>query len=1135
MCGIIAIVRKPESRATPTSAEVLNFMEEAVQFLEREKVETISDAKYSLDQLNEILQGTSGLYALIENEGLSKELKNHLRNLRNEIVPKVEQIIHQAEIDPEEANKLIVGLRDSIWAIENDRLKTFQGVINLASKSKPPSRSGYAVLLSIQQALSAIDRMEVRGRDSAGIQITLWNYKPENKPAIESRLDTLYRSGAAHEVGERSTLFVIKAAAEIGELGDNTASIRENILKDNDLVNALTDENIRGSVLGHTRWASVGVVSEANAHPLDSVRADGGSTSLVTAVQNGDIDNYLEIINNDGLSLPADITSDAKVMPVLCSSYIEGGETNNDAFRKAVHSFEGSLAIAASMAEDPNRLHLSLRGSGQGLYVGFGEDVTVVASELYGVVEITSQYLRMDGEIPADINNPITSRGQIIEIDGEQAGSPAGLVRSSFDGRHLPIDQQEVKTAEITTRDIDRGDYPHYLLKEISESSESVRSTLRGYLIQDADGQLDVKLGTSILSEDLVEKISSGRISRIIVIGQGTAAIAAQAVAAAIKDQTPSEGLQVDAQLATELSGFGLRPNMSDTCVVAISQSGTTTDTNRTVDLAQARGAHVIAIVNRRNSDLADRADGVFYTSDGRDIEMSVASTKAFYAQVTAGFLLAIAIAKILTHNKNSEHFGLLEGLQNLPAAMDQMLENRNHIAGIASRHAPSRRYWAIVGNGLNLVAAREIRIKLSELCYKSISHDSTEDKKHIDLSSEPLIFVCAVGLSGSTADDVAKEVAIYRAHKAVPIVVCGVDDFQYGKDPDQIRIPAIHPRLAFILATMAGHLFGYEAAKAIDAQADPLREAHAAIEGMAIEISEGQSREDLMHDLHNTLTMTSGRFNDELRSGSLDGHLEASTAARLAGLFRYALGEVPLESYQREYGEIGTPGLVLDQLAELLVSAIGQLTRPIDAIKHQAKTVTVGISRTDETLLEARLTKFVLGSGSPRGQLSYRTLRLLSAIDPAISEIQGFTRYQVENLNTENPTIGILDRGGISTTIESRTDEDPILRGTKHRVANEREVLVTRGARDDRTLIIVPEVKEAETTGLALLHVQLVDNLQVDVLRSVLSGYHNRYDFIRDAVCETESELDESLLAEMRVSDLLIDPIGLIADKLRS
>ena len=84
---------------------------------------------------------------------------------------------------------------------------------------------------------------------------------------------------------------------------------------------------------------------------------------------------------------------------------------------------------------------------------------------------------------------------------------------------------------------------------------------------------------------------------------------------------------------------------MDDTLVVAISQSGTTTDTNRTVDLVRSRGAKVVAIVNRRDSDLTDKADGVLYTSDGRDVEMSVASTKAFYSQIAAGFLLAAAIA----------------------------------------------------------------------------------------------------------------------------------------------------------------------------------------------------------------------------------------------------------------------------------------------------------------------------------------------------------------------------------------------------------------------------------------------------------------------------------------------------------
>ncbi len=97
--------------------------------------------------------------------------------------------------------------------------------------------------------------------------------------------------------------------------------------------------------------------------------------------------------------------------------------------------------------------------------------------------------------------------------------------------------------------------------------------------------------------------------------------------------------------LATELSGFALADDMSDTLVVAVSQSGTTTDTNRTVDLVRSRGALVISVVNRRNSDLVEKSDGVLYTSDGRDVEMSVASTKAFYAQVAAGFLLALDLA----------------------------------------------------------------------------------------------------------------------------------------------------------------------------------------------------------------------------------------------------------------------------------------------------------------------------------------------------------------------------------------------------------------------------------------------------------------------------------------------------------
>ena len=329
---------------------------------------------------------------------------------------------------------------------------------------------------------------------------------------------------------------------------------------------------------------------------------------------------------------------------------------------------------------------------------------------------------------------------------------------------------------------------------------------------------------------------------------------------------------------------------MSDTLVVAISQSGTTTDTNRTVDLVRARGAHVIAIVNRRQSDLTDKADGVLYTSDGRDVEMSVASTKAFYAQIAAGFLLAWAIAAEVGGTVDAGTWS--RASRDLPAALEATVARRPQIAAAAQQLAPSNRYWAVVGNGTNRIAAEELRIKLSELCYKAIACDATEDKKHIDLSSEPMILVCAAGLEGSTADDVAKEVAIYRAHKATPIVICQRRRGALRRPPTRSSpCPPTHPQLAFVLAAMAGHLFGYEAALAIDAQARPLREARAAIEDAVGDSVADRRRRAARARCSTALTHAAQRFFDGLRSGRYDGHLEASTAVRLASSFRYAIG----------------------------------------------------------------------------------------------------------------------------------------------------------------------------------------------------------------------------------------------------
>ena len=172
---------------------------------------------------------------------------------------------------------------------------------------------------------------------------------------------------------------------------------------------------------------------------------------------------------------------------------------------------------------------------------------------------------------------------------------------------------------------------------------------------------------------------------------------------------------------------------------------------------------------------------------------------------------------------------------------MERVQAKREEIADAARRFAPSKRYWAVVGNGPNRVAAEEVRIKLSELCYKSIAADATEDKKHIDLSSEPLILVCAAGLRGSTADDVAKETAIFRAHKATPIVIADEGEQRYSAAAT-IAVPAVDPALGFVLSAMVGHLFGYEAALAIDGSARPLREARETIERAVAGSSDGDA-----------------------------------------------------------------------------------------------------------------------------------------------------------------------------------------------------------------------------------------------------------------------------------------------------
>jgi len=572
---------------------------------------------------------------------------------------------------------------------------------------------------------------------------------------------------------------------------------------------------------------------------------------------------------------------------------------------------------------------------------------------------------------------------------------------------------------------------------------------------------------------------------------------------------------------ATELSGFQLASDMHDTVVVAVSQSGTTTDTLRTVNLAQRRGARVIAIVNRRNSDLAERADGVLYTSDGRDVEMSVASTKAFYSQIAAGMLLAVAIADQVAGGPDERPAAdrLLRELRNLPEAMERTLTRRPAIAEAAREYAPRLRDWSVVGNGLDRIAAEEIRIKLSELCYKAIACDATEDKKHIDLSSEPLILVCATGVQGSTAADTRKEIDVYRAHRATPIVIAS-EGAAFPSAAATIEVPEVAPELSFVLATVVGHLFGYHAALAIDGLARPLRAIRTAVDDVA---AAGTARP--VARLRELAGAEIDAVTEGLAGGGYDGNLHVRRAVRLA----VALDGLGAADGGDESG--------LEELRDALRRAIDDLTRHVDTIKHQAKTVTVGISRHDQTLGRMSLATALLEAGAPEEAISAEDRRAMSALDPFVDQVLGYVRYQLWH-GGEGPapgdaaTIRVLRAGGLCRDLQSRTVREPLLKGTKYAVAVEGRLLAARGRTDGRVFIGLPEWNGGEVSALNLIHVRFRERAPAPELRRLLSGYRERYDGLRDQVLKRAADFDDRLLAELPVEDLLIDPVAQLAER---
>lgn len=524
---------------------------------------------------------------------------------------------------------------------------------------------------------------------------------------------------------------------------------------------ALVDGSVNAQIgIGQTRWATHGAPSKINAHPHQS------ASGRFTLVHNGVIENESELKAKYLKDVTFISETDTEVIVQLVEKFSKEMETE-EAFLKTLRLLNGSYAIAMLDEETPGTIFAAKNKSP--LLIGVGEDFHVVASDAMAMIQITDQFIElMDKEIVIVKKE----RADIYNLNGEV------MIREPYH-------------AELDVTDIEKGTYPHYMLKEIDEQPLVMRKIIQAY--QDGTGNLriDDEITSAMLGADRIYIVACGTSSHAGLVGKQLIEKLAD--------------IPVEVHLASEF-GYNMPLLSAKPLFIFISQSGETADSRAVLVKVKEMGYRALTITNVPGSTLSREADYTLLLHAGPEI--AVASTKAYTAQVA---VLAILASVTGTARGISVNFDLVKELGIIANAMETLCDAKEEFEQIATEYLPAAINCFFIGRSIDYFVGLEGALKLKEISYIQAEGFAGGELKHgtialIEKGTPVIALATQAGVNGSIRANV-KEVAARGAHTCI-ISMKGLDT-----EEDRFVLPTVHELLTPLVSVIPLQLIAYYAA----------------------------------------------------------------------------------------------------------------------------------------------------------------------------------------------------------------------------------------------------------------------------------------------------------------------------------